>query len=227
MSSYRRRQMTTRIPMPKQLVLLLVLAAWGCSTAEIPSREVQIARLPQAEREVLQREAQLRPQPEKQKPVHSADQQAKFVAVKDERALSKEVLGRLKAKETARGWVVTLGGNLLFDAGKATLRKGAVASIAELASVLKRNPGQEIVIEGFTDSAGPEKANLALSHRRAQAVKQALARHDVVGARVHTRGYGESYPVASNNSEAGRRLNRRVEVVIAPHTGTQVSLRTQ
>lgn len=218
--------MTTQIPMQRQLLLVVVLAAWGCSTADIPSREVQIARLPQAEREAIERSAQYRvPEKPKPAPAQRAEQSTKFVSLKEERALSREVLGRLKAKETARGWVVTLVGNLLFDAGKATLRKGAASSIAELAAVLKRNPGQEIVIEGFTDSAGPEKANLALSHRRANAVKQALARHDVKGTKVHTRGYGESYPVASNNSEAGRRLNRRVEVVIAPHPGTQVSLR--
>jgi outer membrane protein OmpA-like peptidoglycan-associated protein len=70
-------------------------------------------------------------------------------------------------------------------------------------------------VEGFTDSVGSEEFNQVLSERRADAVREALLARGVDPSRIAVHGFGESYPVASNDNSAGRQLNRRVEIVVA------------
>lgn len=120
----------------------------------------------------------------------------------------------LKAEQTNRGWVLTLGGDVLFDVGEAVLKPGAYRSIEQIGQFLQANPKRSIVIAGYTDSTGSEQLNLDLSQRRAQAVKQALVARNIDANRIQVQAYGEAYPVASNDTTAGRQLNRRVEVVI-------------
>jgi outer membrane protein OmpA-like peptidoglycan-associated protein len=119
----------------------------------------------------------------------------------------------LKAKQTDRGLVLTLG-DVLFDTGRATLTPGAAAKLDRLASFLNEHPDRRVQIEGFTDSVGGDAYNLDLSERRAGAVKAALTMRGIDPSRIATEGYGKAYPVASNNDSGGRQLNRRVEVVI-------------
>ena len=119
----------------------------------------------------------------------------------------------LNAKQTSRGLVLTLG-DVLFETGKATLLPGAQRAIDKLAQFLEENPEREVLIEGHTDNVGSATYNLDLSLRRAQAVKEALAAKGIDPERIHARGYGERYPVASNSDAAGRQRNRRVEIVI-------------
>lgn len=125
----------------------------------------------------------------------------------------------LEAKQTQRGWVITLGSDLLFDVGKATLKPGGRRAIGNVARIMRNEPERNIVIEGFTDDRGREELNRRLSERRAQAVRAALAGAGVAPGRIVARGLGESYPVASNASPAGRQLNRRVEILIGEHAG--------
>ena len=125
----------------------------------------------------------------------------------------------LEAKQTQRGWVITLGSDLLFDVGKATLKPGGRRAIGNVARNMRNEPERSIVIEGFTDDRGREELNRRLSERRAQAVRAALAGAGVEPGRIVARGLGESYPVASNASPAGRQLNRRVEILIGEHAG--------
>jgi len=122
-------------------------------------------------------------------------------------------LEQLKAKQTDRGLVLTLG-DVLFDTGKAVLKPGAHQTVQRLATFLQQHPERKLQIEGFTDSVGNESFNEELSSRRADAVKSALIAQGIDASRISTRGYGEAYPVASNDNAAGRQLNRRVEVVI-------------
>jgi outer membrane protein OmpA-like peptidoglycan-associated protein len=84
-----------------------------------------------------------------------------------------------------------------------------------LADVLRNNPDRSVLVEGFTDSTGTAAHNLDLSQRRAEAVRSALSQMGVERARIETRGYGEAYPVAGNNTAAERQLNRRVEIVLS------------
>jgi outer membrane protein OmpA-like peptidoglycan-associated protein len=121
----------------------------------------------------------------------------------------------VQARQTPRGWIVTVANELLFDTG-ATLKDGADRALDSLAEFLRKHPERHAAIEGFTDAAGPKDASERLSERRAQAVKFALVQRGIEPHRIDARGYGPSFPVASNDTETGRQLNRRVEIVINP-----------
>jgi outer membrane protein OmpA-like peptidoglycan-associated protein len=121
-------------------------------------------------------------------------------------------LSELQAKQTDRGMLLTLG-DVLFDTGKATLKPGAYETIDRLAEVLKEDPNRRVVIEGHTDSVGSEEMNMALSSERARAVQSALTQRGVAMSQISTEGRGESVPVASNETAAGRQQNRRVEML--------------
>jgi outer membrane protein OmpA-like peptidoglycan-associated protein len=125
-------------------------------------------------------------------------------------------LADLRAKQTDRGWVLTLKNELLFDTGGATLKPGAERALDNLVQFLEKHPDRSIAIEGFTDSTGSKQLNQSLSEKRAWAVKAALVKRGVSSNRIDARGYGPSFPVASNDNATGRQLNRRVEIVIDP-----------
>jgi len=125
-------------------------------------------------------------------------------------------LADVRAKQTDRGWILTLKNELLFDSGGATLKSGAQRALDNLAQFLRKHPERDIAIEGFTDSIGSPDSNQRLSERRAQAVKDALTGRGIESRRINARGFGPSFPVASNATETGRQLNRRVEIVINP-----------
>lgn len=126
--------------------------------------------------------------------------------------LEKE-LADLNAKKTDRGYVLTLGG-VLFEFNKAELMQGAYRTIETLASFLKKYPERSVLIEGYTDSIGSSAYNLELSQRRADAVRIALLKKGIENGRIIAKGYGKDYPVATNDTEAGRQQNRRVEIVV-------------
>ena len=127
-------------------------------------------------------------------------------------------LEQLKAKQTDRGLVLTLG-DVLFDTGKAALNPGAALKLDRLAQFLSEHPDRRVQIEGFTDSIGSDAYNQDLSERRAFAVKAALTARGIDPTRISTEGYGKGFPVADNSDSGGRQLNRRVEVVIGNGTG--------
>src|SRR5476649_1764420 len=91
----------------------------------------------------------------------------------------------------------------------------AQARATALADVLTQNPERSVLIEGFTDSTGSAAHNLDLSQRRAESVRAALVGMGVAASRVATKGYGEAYPVAANDTSGDRQLNRRVEIVLS------------
>jgi outer membrane protein OmpA-like peptidoglycan-associated protein len=122
-------------------------------------------------------------------------------------------LSELKAKQTEKGIVLTLG-DILFETGKSNLMPGAVRSIDILADFLKKYPKRNVLIEGYTDSVGTETYNLGLSQQRADAVRDSLRLRGIEAGRITARGYGEQFPIASNKTPAGRQQNRRVEITI-------------
>jgi len=155
---------------------------------------------------------------EKAAALEKARMDAEQKAVEAERkaaelARLKAEMEELKARPTDRGMVVTLG-DILFATNRATLTAGAEKNIDQLSQFMNKYPTRKIVIEGHTDSRGSSEYNLTLSKRRADAVKKALVEKGVDESRIATKGYGETSPVASNKTAAGRQQNRRVEVII-------------
>jgi outer membrane protein OmpA-like peptidoglycan-associated protein len=114
---------------------------------------------------------------------------------------------------------VTFKSDVLFDINSSTLKPGAYQEINRVAQVLVQYPQTNIQIAGHTDSTGSETYNQELSERRAMSVKNALINQGVDPARMRTIGFGEGQPVADNSTEAGRQLNRRVVITIAPQQG--------
>ena len=123
-----------------------------------------------------------------------------------------------EAQETARGVVLTFG-DMLFDTGGSTLKPGAQLLLDKLAAYLEQNPETRAIIEGHTDNVGSDAMNQGLSERRAGAVAAALQMRGIGIARLEITGFGESYPVATNDTSAGREQNRRVEVVLSDAKG--------
>ena len=128
---------------------------------------------------------------------------------------SDELRQQLNAKQTDKGMVLTLGSDILFDTGKSDLKSGAYPTLAKVASFLRANPDRSVIVQGYTDSTGGADFNQTLSQARADAVRAAITQNSVDFSRVQTQGMGDSGPVATNNSESGRQLNRRVELVFS------------
>lgn len=121
----------------------------------------------------------------------------------------------LDAKKTDRGMVVTLG-DVLFNTGKAQLLPDRSGNMNKLADFFKQYPNRTASIEGYTDSVGTAASNYDLSQRRADAVMTALTDRGVPAGSLSTRAFGPESPTASNETSAGRQMNRRVEIVFAP-----------
>jgi outer membrane protein OmpA-like peptidoglycan-associated protein len=116
-------------------------------------------------------------------------------------------------RRDARGTIVSLA-DILFDFDKATLRRDVEFNLVKIATILNQFGEMGILIEGHTDSIGTDEYNLGLSQRRAKAVYDFLASQDVAESRMSWEGYGESRPVADNDTDEGRQQNRRVDLVI-------------
>lgn len=128
-------------------------------------------------------------------------------------------LKELNAKKTERGLVITLG-DVLFDTNKARLKSGGTQSLQKLAGFLKQYPQRKAQIEGYTDNTGSADHNQELSDRRAEAVRTSLVGMGVANDRITTHGYGMESPVASNDTTAGRQMNRRVEIIVSNDDST-------
>jgi OOP family OmpA-OmpF porin len=118
------------------------------------------------------------------------------------------------AKPASVSEKVDLAGDALFDTGKSGLKPAGKAKLDELASKLSRMKVESIVATGHTDSVGSAARNEKLSMKRAEAVKNYLVSKGADASRIRTVGKGETQPVASNKTAAGRAQNRRVEIEI-------------
>jgi OOP family OmpA-OmpF porin len=131
---------------------------------------------------------------------------------------------RDKCPNTRPGAVVDLDGceveavieldGVNFDFDKATLRPEAMVVLDEAAALLEKHERVVIEVAGHTDSVGSEEYNQGLSERRANAVRDYLTSKGVKASRLTARGYGESMPIASNDTDEGRAENRRVEMIV-------------
>jgi outer membrane protein OmpA-like peptidoglycan-associated protein len=121
---------------------------------------------------------------------------------------------------TRRGdeFILNMPGNVTFGFDSADLRADFFGVLNSVALVLDEFEQTVLVIDGHTDSTGSRQYNMGLSERRAQTVGRYLAGQGVEPVPIATCGYGPDYPVASNDTEAGRAQNRRVELTLMPVT---------
>jgi outer membrane protein OmpA-like peptidoglycan-associated protein len=119
-----------------------------------------------------------------------------------------------KIERVGEGIKITFDSGILFDVDKAILRPEAKANLDKMAAILNKYPDTNILVEGHTDATGTEEHNLELSRQRAQSVENHLAALGVDPSRFTVMGYGESQPIATNDTTEGRQQNRRVELAI-------------
>jgi outer membrane protein OmpA-like peptidoglycan-associated protein len=111
---------------------------------------------------------------------------------------------------------LTFKGDVTFDTDSTVVKPGLYSEIDRVAGVLTQYPETLIRVEGHTDSVGTEEYNVDLSFRRANSVRYLLVQRGVNSGRIEMLGFGETMPIATNETEAGRQMNRRVEIKIAP-----------
>jgi len=119
-----------------------------------------------------------------------------------------------EVKRVGEGINVTFESGVLFDVDQSALNASAQTKIKNLAEVFTKYPDSYILIEGHTDASGSDEHNMELSERRAKAVDQYLQSQKVSSDRVKTAWYGETQPKFSNDTEANKAQNRRVEFAI-------------
>lgn len=112
------------------------------------------------------------------------------------------------------GSVMYRFGDLLFASGQAVLQPAAQNSLSAMLTAAKKDPLQHITISGYTDASGDAESNRGLSQLRAEAVKQFLVQHGIPADNITAIGKGSDEPIGDNNTAEGRKLNRRVEVVV-------------
>jgi outer membrane protein OmpA-like peptidoglycan-associated protein len=136
---------------------------------------------------------------------HQMDQQA--------RELKLEIPGAT-VERVGEGITVTFASGLMYDFDSDGIRAEAGTNLQNLALSLKKYPNTSLLIVGHTDALGATAYNQDLSQRRADAAMSYLGRYGVSSSRVNASGRGEMEPVASNGTESGRAMNRRIEVAI-------------
>ena len=120
----------------------------------------------------------------------------------------------LPTQETPRGLVVKMQ-DVLFEIGKYALKPDAREALAKISGIVISHPGLNLQVEGYTDITGSVEFNQKLSEQRASTVRDYLNKEGVDGQSMTSVGYGPQFPVASNDTPAGRKQNRRVELVVS------------
>jgi outer membrane protein OmpA-like peptidoglycan-associated protein len=145
-------------------------------------------------------------------------ERARAEAVRQKEEMRSRLLAQLnqvlQTRDTVRGLVVNMP-DVLFDFNKYTLKPAARERLARVSGIVLAYPDLKLEIEGHTDSIGSEEYNQTLSEKRAATVRDYLVSSGVSIANVVARGLGKSDPVADNSSAAGRKLNRRVEMIVS------------
>ncbi len=143
--------------------------------------------------------------------------------------LSKEIADKqILLEQTSRGLIITMANDILFDSGKAKLKKVAYSVLDKIAGVLNETvPDRDVGVEGHTDTVPIKhsgwKSNWELSSARATNVLHYMINKDVKPQRLSAIGYGEFRPIDTNDTKAGRCKNRRVEIIILPKEITKKS----
>jgi outer membrane protein OmpA-like peptidoglycan-associated protein len=128
--------------------------------------------------------------------------------------LLKQLNDVLQTTDTPRGLVVNMA-DVLFETGKYALSADAQLKLAKLSGIIQAHPGLNLAIEGYTDTTGTADFNLKLSQQRADVVRTFLISQGLSADTITSKGLGEANPVAENSTAAGRKLNRRVEIIVS------------
>jgi outer membrane protein OmpA-like peptidoglycan-associated protein len=175
------------------------------------------------------REAQLKAEAAAQAAEQKAAAQAaaaKVQAAKDDAARAQAATQALRAlllqqlndvlqtTDIPRGLVVNMA-DVLFETGKYNLSSDAQLKLAKLSGIIQAHPGLNLAIEGYTDTTGSEDFNMKLSQQRADAVRQFLISQGLSADTISSKGLGPADPIADNSTAAGRKLNRRVEIIVS------------
>ena len=127
----------------------------------------------------------------------------------------KQAMADLHAQETAMEITIELPADVLFDFDKADIRPDAARALASLATIIRATPNGHTRLEGHTDAVGNDAYNQALSERRAESVKQWLVSNAKLDpAKLITKGWGRTKPIAPNDTDANRQKNRRLEAIV-------------
>ena len=129
----------------------------------------------------------------------------------------------LQTTDTPRGLVVNMA-DVLFETGKYALSTDAKLKLAKLSGIIQAHPGLNLAIEGHTDNTGRPEFNMNLSHQRADGVRQFLIAQGLSPDSITATGLGQDDPIADNSTAAGRKQNRRVEIIVSGDViGTKMS----
>ena len=119
-----------------------------------------------------------------------------------------------RVERIGEGIKITFDSGILFDVNQADLKYDSQTELAQLSTILNKYADTNIMLAGHTDSTGSAEYNMGLSQRRARTVADYLVAQNVDPIRLDVQGFGKDEPIASNDTAAGRALNRRVEVAI-------------
>jgi outer membrane protein OmpA-like peptidoglycan-associated protein len=119
-----------------------------------------------------------------------------------------------KVERVGEGILITFDSGILFDTESAALKPATKSNLEDLSGTLKKYDDTDVLVLGHTDATGTHEFNQGLSERRANSVETYLVMNGVTGSRLTTEGYGETDPIATNETADGRQMNRRVEIVI-------------
>jgi outer membrane protein OmpA-like peptidoglycan-associated protein len=225
------RQEAERIQKEKDAAAAAAKAEAEAKAAVEAQRQAELAAAKEAQlkAEAAAREAQQKAEAQAAASQAAAEQarlEAKEQAAREEaaraqaqtRALRAQLLKQLndvlQTTDTPRGLVVNMA-DVLFETGKYNLSQDAQLKLAKLSGIIQAHPGLNLAIEGFTDTTGSEEFNMKLSQQRADTVRQFLASQGLSPDIITSKGFGPANPVADNSTAAGRKANRRVEIIVS------------
>ncbi|MGA9484689.1 MAG: OmpA family protein [Candidatus Acidiferrales bacterium] len=215
-----RRETAERIQKEKEEAAANAKAEADARAATEASRQAELTAA---------REAQMKAEAEAQAAQASVQQaalRAKEQAARDEAARAQAATAALRAQllrqlndvlqttDTPRGLVVNMA-DVLFQLGKYELSSDAQLKLAKLSGIIQAHPGLNLSIEGYTDTTGTADFNMTLSQQRADTVRQFLVTQGLSPDSITSKGLGEADPIADNSTAAGRKLNRRVEIIVS------------
>jgi len=225
------RQETERIQQEKDAAAAAAAAKAKAEADAEAKRQAELtaAREAQMKAEAAAQAAQQKAAAEAAASKAAAEQaalQAKEQAARDEAARAQAATAALRAQllqqlnevlqttDTPRGLVVNMA-DVLFETGKYALSQDAQLKLAKLSGIIQAHPGLNLAIEGHTDTTGSADFNMKLSQQRADTVREFLISQGLSPDIITAKGMGEVVPVADNTTVAGRKQNRRVEIIVS------------